>query len=309
MPNDFNTSFAKTITQLMATELSSYSKSPDSLLGKIDVEDFIYGKQHISRPISDPYDDVTIDRRFAAPEQEAQKLMQDVDFACISKRLRIDNVDYNADPMNSANHVRDFMSIVKDGIEKFFIEGTSAKLTNYGLEDYPNTTPGSINRPEMCGYVSAAAADGWETPAHIRKQLIIATGSLIKKRFHGPHAILAPSIVRPMLTELISTGTPVSVNQWVSSTFGMPIIFSPFVHEGALDTDFNVYIVDLSKIHFGMSDLKVTAWYEQKDHAYLVDFEIFVSFLSDPLKYDDKSTDEWYKGVYKLDAREYTETT
>ena len=80
----------------------------------------------------------------------------------------------------------------------------------------------------------------------------------------------------------------------------MPVIFSPFVHETATKADFNCYLVDLSKIHFGMSDLKVDSYYDNKDHAYFVDFEIYMAFLSDPLW--SGITDEWVKGVADMDA-------
>lgn len=299
--NDFDTSFAKTISQIMSTELSTYAASLESLLGKIDVIPFGYGKQHITRPISDPYQDVMVDRRFAAPEQEGRKLVQELDFVCISKRLRIDRVDWAADPKNAANHVRDYLSIVKDGIEKYFIEGSSTRILMYGLSDYPSGTTGTINRPEMA-YDSSTAGD-WNTTSNIRTDLINCETGLILKKFRGRKAILAPTIVKPMLSELISAGTPVSSAQWVNSIFGMPIIYSPFVHEAATKDDFNLYMVDLDKIHFGMSDLKVDSFYDNKDHAFFVDFEIYLGFLADPL-WDGT---EYLKGIARLDARDWAD--
>ncbi len=295
--NDFDTSFAKTISQIMATELSTYSASPDTLLGNIDVLEFGYGKQHVTRPISDPYQDVQADRRFSAPEQEASKLMQDIDFVCLSKRLRIDRVDYAADPKNVANHIRDAMSIVKNGIEKYFIEGSSTRVTMYGLEDFPNATAGTLNRPEMSGQAARTAT--WSTTANLRADIITKMDELIADKFYGPFALLAPSIVRPMIAEVIAN-TSVGVSEWIKSTIGIPIIFSPFVHEGATKADFNCYLVDLSKIHFGMSDLKVDAFYSNEKHAYFVDYEIYMAFLSDPLW--EETAEEYIKGIARLDG-------
>lgn len=290
--NDFDTSFAKTISQIMATELSSYSAPPDTLLGNIDVLPFGYGKQHITRPISDPFEDVMVDRRFNAPEQAMDKLVQDVDFVCISKRLRVDRVDYAADPKNVANHVRDSLNIVKNGIEKYFMAGSSTRITMYGLTDSSGST-GTINRPELGGESAPTAT--WSTTANLRADMITKVGELIANRFYGPYALLAPSIVRPMIAEVIAN-TSVGVSEWIKSTIGIPIIFSPFVHEAATKADFNCYLVDLSKIHFGMSDLKVDSYYDNKDHAYFVDFEIYMAFLSDPLL----NATEWVKGVADL---------
>jgi len=295
MPNEFDTDFAKTVSTILATTLSSYSASPDSLLGNLDVIKIKYGDQHITRPLSHIWDDVMLDRRFNAPEQQADKLVQELDAVCLSKRLRIDRVDYAADPSNVANHVRDSLNVVRDGIEKYLIEGSSTRVTMYGLSDFPNATAGTINRPEVAG--EAAVTGTWGTVANMQSDISDALVDLIADKFRGQAALLAPSIIRPAIAKQLAS-TAVPVKQWIENAIGLPIIFSPFVHEAATAADFNCYLVDLSKIHIGLSDLKVDSYYDQKDHAYFIDFEIYMCFLADPLH----NGTEWVKGVALLDA-------
>ena len=95
--NDLDTSIAKTISQIMGTELSLYSSSGHAILEGVNIIPLEYGKQHITRPVSDPYQDVVVDRAFAAPDQLMDKHVQDIDLVCISKRIAIRAVDFFGD--------------------------------------------------------------------------------------------------------------------------------------------------------------------------------------------------------------------
>ena len=276
--NDFDTSYAKTVSQMMATSLSTYSSAGHAILENINIIPYVYGKEHITRPVANPYDDVIIDRRFNAPEQQAEKLVQEIDFACVSKRIMIDSVDYAGDPANAQKVVSDGLSIVKDGLEKFFIEGTSTRIVNYGLHD--NTITGIINRPDVAGLVTSALK--WDTITGMQDEVGDCLGQLIADKFNGPYLMMAPTICIPLFAQVM-TSTAVPVSTWVSQALGLPVIFSPFVDSDALVTAFDVYIIDTSKVHMGMTDLKIDQYYDNKGHAYFWDFEVFTSALFDPL--------------------------
>ena len=302
MPTNFDmdTSIAKTLSKVMGTELSLYSGAGHALLEGINKIQIPYGKQHITRPVSDPYNDVVVDRRFAAPDQLMDKQVQDIDLVCLSKRIVIDAVDYAGDPVMVAKQVSDALNILKDGIEKYFIEGSTTRLTMYGVKDAPATGNTLINRPDTLPYTHAA---DWKTATVMQAETSAALSLLIAAGFYGPYAMLAPTICKPLFANVM-TNTAVPVSTWLSSALGLPVIFSPWVDSDAVAaTAFDVYIVDLSKVHIGLSDLKVDAFYSNKDHAFIWDFEVYMSALFDPL-HDGTDYD---KGVATILAIDWTD--
>ena len=295
--NDMDTSFAKTISQIMGTNLSLYSNAGHGLLENVNIESYPFGKQHVTRPISSPMDDVFVSRRFSAPDQLMDKEVQELDFVNISKRVVIDAVDYAADPAHVAKQVEDALNIMKDGIEKYWIEGSSTRVTMYGVKDAIAT--GLINRPDT---IVQTTTGKWEIITNLQFDVADAVALLIGKRFYGPYALLAPSALLPMLSQ-VQTTTAVPVSTWVQNALGLPVIFSPWVDSDAvMDTAFDCYVIDLSKVHMGMSDLKIDAYYSNKDHCYIWDMEVYMCALFDPL-YDDT---EYKKGVATLLARDWT---
>jgi hypothetical protein len=292
--NEFDTSFAKTVSQIMGTNLSLYSSIGHQILENINIESYAYGKQHITRPVADPFNDVVIDRRFAAPDQVMEKIVQDIDFVCISKRIVIDSVDYAADPQLVAKQVSDALNIVKDGIEKYFITGSTTRLIMYGIDDQgAGTGSTTINRMDEMTFTS----DGdWSTLTNLQSDLAHAEQALIDKGFTGPFACILPASVQPLLAQ-VQTNTAIPANQWIRDALGLRLIFTPVLSVAAAWT-FTCYIIDLSKVHLGMTDLKVDAFYSNKDHAYIWDFEVYMSALFDPLH---DGTD-YKKGVCSIDA-------
>lgn len=302
MPTNFDldTSIAKTVSQVMGTNLSLYGTAGHALLEGINIIPLAYGKQHITRPVASPYDDIVVDRRFAAPDQLMDKEVQDIDLVCLSKRIVIDAVDYAGDPAMVAKHVSDALNIVKDGIEKYFIEGSTTRVLMYGIKDAPTTGNTTINRGDTLPYTHAA---DWKTITVMQAEVSAAIGLLITAGFYGPFAMLAPSICIPLFAG-VQTSTAVPVSRWLSDALGLPVIFSPFVDDDAVAaTAFDVYIIDLSKVHIGLSDLKVDAFYSNKDHAYIWDFEIYMAALFD-MRHDGTDYD---KGVATILAIDWTD--
>lgn len=295
---DMDTSWATLVTAYISEQLSTYSAPEDSLLRYISNLPVPYGKSTTQRTIQDPDTIVKVGREFDPHRSQKVTIPQNLDLANISDSFVVPRAAMAADPEGTRIHVRDTGNVFRNGIEKLFIEGATVNVITRGVADYPDGTTGTVNRPEMA-YVCTTAGD-WDTTANIRTDIINSIAGLIAKRFYGPHLILAPSIVKPMLTEVIAN-TAVPINQWVKSSAGLNIAFSPFVHEAATKDDFNVFIIDTSKVHIGLSVVMMDAYYVNKDHAYYWDWEVYCVPMFDPL-FD--GTDQM-KGVAQLDARDW----
>lgn len=297
---DYDTDFAVSIAQIMRTQMSTYAETQDRLIGKISILPLTYGKTSIYRPIADPDQTVVLDRTFqGSPTDLAEKLVQHLDLVCLSDRLSIPRVDFAGDPANAAMHVSAHSQILLDGLEKTFIEGATAKVLTYGVYDYPTGTPGTVNRPEIAYNDTTAGA--WSTTANIRSDLIESLSGMVLKKFYSRPLLIMPSMARPMMSEVLAnTATPTS--QWIKSSFGVDIAYSPFIHEAAVSTNFNCVIIDTAKVHLGMSQIFMDSYYDDARHSYNYDWEVYMSALFDPLN----DGTEYLKGVARLDARSWT---
>lgn len=298
-PN-YDTDFAVTVAQIMRTQLSTYSAAQERLMSRVSILPLTYGNTSIYRPIANPDQYVVLDRTFqGSPTDLAEKLVQHLDLVCLSDRLAIPRVDFAGDTANAAMHVSAHSSLLLDAIEKTFIEGAAAKVLTYGVYDYPSGTAGTVNRPEMAYNDTTAGA--WSTTANIRSDLIDSLAGLVAKKFYGPYTLIMPSLARPMMSDVLAN-TATSTAQWVKDNFGVPIAYSPFMHEAAVSTDFNCVIIDNSKVHLGLSNIFMDSYYDDARHSYNYDWEVYMSALFDPLN----DGTEYLKGVARLDARTWT---
>ena len=297
----YDTDFAVTVAQIMRTQLSTYSQTQDRLFGAVNIIPLTYGNTSIYRPIADPDQKVIASRTFqGAPTDLAEKIVQHLDLVNLSDRLSIPRVDFAGDAANAAQHISAHSSILMDGLEKLFIEGLSTTVLSYGVYDYPSGTTGTVNRPEVA---HEDATDGdWSTTANIRSDLIKCIIGLTTKKFYGPYLMLAPSAVRPMFSDVLAN-TSVSTSTWIKNNFGLDIAYSPFVHEAATSDDFNVIIIDRSKVHMGMTQILMDSFYNEDKHAFTYDWEVYASPLFDPL-FDNT---EYLKGVARMDARDWAD--
>lgn len=293
-------SFATIVTAFFKQQLSTFSQAPDSILGRVSMMPIPYGKETIDRIVQDPETIVHGNKQFDSKRALKVTLKQNVDCINLSDGLMISRQEFSADPEGSRIHVQNTGEIFRNGIEKTLIEGISTIGIARGISDFPDGTGGTINRPEIA-YDNGTAGD-WSTTANMRTDLIKSLTGLIAKRFYGPYLVLAPTLVQPMLTEVIAN-TAQPINVWLKTSAGINVAFSPFVHEAATADDFNVYIIDISKVHLGLSETLFDAWYEKKDHAYYWDWECYMAPLFDPL-YDGT---EYLKGVARLDARDWAD--
>ena len=298
------TTWASIVTQYFKEQLTTYSSTADSILGNISTVPIEYGKSTGSRKIQDPDTIVAEGREFNPNRGMKVTELQQLDFVNLSDGLQIPRADFAADPEGARIHVNNTGQIFRNAIEKTFIAGSSTRALCYGVDDYPTATAGTINRPEA---IPNATAGDWETIANVRTDLIESMVQLTAARFYGPYALLAPTIVRPMFSQLIeyaaTSGPEASTAAFISNTLGIPIIYSPYVHEAATKDVFNCYLIDTSKVHLGISPAMFDAYYVQKDHAYYWDWEVYMTPLFDPL-YDGT---EYLKGVCRLAARDWSD--
>lgn len=299
--HDMDTDWATTITQFLTQQITDFSNAPNSILGSFPAIELMYGDMTIQRIINLIDTIAHISRDFDVPDKKTFEETQNLDFGCISDRITITRKKMAQNPQGAAIHAKHEPIKIRNAIEKTFVEGASTKVVIRGISDYPNTTTGTLNRPEMA-YVNSTAGD-WSTTSNIRTDLILSLVGLKAKKFYGPYGMLSPELTRPMFTQLLTEYGSASVGSWIQSTFGLPIIYSPFVHEAATKDDFNIYIVDLSMMSLGVSDLKIDAYYDNKDHTYYYDYEVYTVPMFDPL-YDGT---EWLKGVARLDARDWSD--
>lgn len=293
-----DTTWSTLVTDFIREQLSTYSAPDDSILRFINTIPVKYGKKTTQRTIQDPDTIVHVNREFDPHRSPKVTETQNLDLANVSDSFWIARSDFAADPEGARIHVRDTGSVFRNGIEKLFLTGSTVNVVTHGVNYAPGT--GTINHPDIA-YTSTTHGD-WDTTANIRADFIDSIAGLILKRFYGPYLILAPSLVKPMLTEVI-TNTAVPMNQWVKSSMGINVAYSPFVHEAATKDVFNVYIIDTSTIHIGLSQVMLDAYYVNKDHAYYWDWEVYTVPMFDPL-YDGT---EYLKGVAALASRDWSD--
>lgn len=300
-----DTSFASIVTAFFQQQVSTFSASPDSILGAFNVMPIPYGKSTVDRKVQDPETLVHASVEWDGRRAKKVTLKQNVDAINLSDGIEIPRAEFAADPEGARIHVRDTVTNFRNAVEKTLIAGTTTRAIARGISDFPDGTSGTVNRPEIA-YDNTTAGD-WSTIANVRTDCIESMAGLIAKKFYGPYAMLAPTLVRPMLSQLIDYAGVATKNAstatYITSTLGIPILYSPFVHEAATKDDFNIYIVDLSKAHIGLSPTMFDAYYEQKDHAYYWDWEVYMAPLFDPI-YDGT---EYLKGVARLDARDWSD--
>lgn len=297
---DLDSTWSTLVTAYIKEQLSTYSAPDDSILRYINTIPVPYGKRTTQRTVQDPDTIVHVGREFDPHRSPLVTETQNLDLANISDSFVVPRAMMASDPEGTRIHVRDTGTIFRNGIEKLFIEGATVNVVTRGVADTPGATAGTINRMELA--FDDTTEGTWNTTANIRTAFINCLSGLIIKRFYGPHLVLAPSLVKPMLSEVIAN-TAVPITQWVKSSAGLNVAYSPFVHEAATKDDFNVYIIDTSKVHIGLSVVMMDAYYVSKDHAYYWDWEVYCVPMFDPL-YDGT---EYLKGIARMDDRDWSD--
>jgi hypothetical protein len=295
---EFDTTIAQLITQVFTEHLSSYSKPQERLFSAISKKEIIGNNKVLNRPISIPDTIVSLEKDWEDRRKEANRESQTLAAYKLFKGFTIKDDDFNA--QNAAKHAEDSAEMMIDALETMFAVGTTEKYNVYGVADYPNATAGTINRPEIA-YNDTTAGD-WATVANMRSDVIKCIAGLETKGFHGPFGMIAPTLVKPMVAEVMAN-TATSVGQWLNSTIGIPVFYSQYVDADATKDAFDAFVIDLKKCHLFMGAMNTKFFYSNEKHANMYDFEIRAVPAFDPIH----DGTEWMKGVARLAARDWSD--
>ena len=162
----------------------------------------------------------------------------------------------------------------------------------YGLLDYPNATSGTKTRPEQLAPVTTLGA--WTTQNNMIGDLAAMQNVHLGKGFYGPYAIVAPPVLKPYLTFVLSS-TVTIYKTFINSLLGYPIYFSDHFDSDATKDACDIYMIDTSKFKLFMTPLKNKAFYSNDQDDYVWRWQTRAAYGSLP-KYDGT---EWLKGIVK----------
>lgn len=302
----FDTSKAAIVTQVDKNIASTFVAPQDSLLNYLNIQPLPYGMRHWTRSIPNPSDDVHISVEFERKSSKQAKIVQDFDLIGIMKSIDATELEVAGDPGCWEANKAGVAGYYRDGLERTAIEGSTNPLM-YGIGDQgAGTGSTTVSRPDAVDLVAATSA--WSTEANMRADFIKALMDLINAGFTGPKLAIMPEIALPMLSNLIAN-TAVPVGTWFKSAIGIPICFSSQCRENDAsgtyaapnydisDGGFSTYVIDLSRCHLALTEIKVKSYDVAKDHAVYQDWEVYGTMAFDPLH---DGTD-WNKGVRMID--------
>lgn len=238
-------------------------------------------------------------RRERVPKEPATTFTE-LDLADISDALMVGNFQYAGNPAMYDQHAREKGVIFREAFNNLLWSGHSTAPRVYGVIDKGATSTGSHNDPIMCG--AASNLGGWSAVSNIRGQVIQALQNMDIKGFRGlgNKALVCPTFVRPMLTQLI-TNTVVPITQWFQSTVGLPIIFDRQVDTAGSPSSFVAAIVDTDDIIPAMTPLTIANFYDDWRQSYVQDFDIMMCVgYGTKLPADGSTSSGYYKGVCRL---------
>jgi hypothetical protein len=292
----FTSEYALSVAKIDPTTMSTFVPQPDSVLRVVKKTPITYGTKHWTRPTSDPDKEVNISNGFVGESKGMGKIVQSLDLACISRRRAIDQVDAAADPANVANHVEAFGPILTAGLEITLVIGCADPVVR-GILDYPNGTAGTKDRPEM---IAPVTGGNWHTDGVLRQNIIEAIANMVIKGFNGPKCLIVPPLVLPMLAD-VAAAVPNGQGGWLLSILGIQVCVSPYIDADSTKASFDACIIDMNRVGVGATNLDVTAFHSDEQHADVVDGECWATGFFDPLH----DGTEWLKGVCMITANSW----
>ena len=290
---EYDTDLSVSISKLVQRSMTNFSAYPGSLISKLSIIDVPYGQKQIRRKIRMPEEEVKVDRAFNPPEKHPDKEMQVIDLACISDRIQVDRADLAGDPEVVSGYVTDIGENFLQALELLVCAGNTRPLV-YGITDVPGATTGTIGRPETCTIPTTAGK--WDVAGNMNTDLSSLDKALEDQKFYGEKLLVAPPLLKSWLANQQLTYTGTNLASWISNVAGYPIAYSPFIDPDATIDTLDLYMIDPRKIHVAMGPVKVDAYYNQKDHAYYFDYELYATVVPDVRK----NSTEWVKPVVKV---------
>lgn len=291
-----DTTIALKITKILPTYLTNFVQYPGaSIISFMQGEDAAFGEKTSVDGIRHPEEEITISSEIEYNMKYARKYARRLDMPSLSDAIAIKEEYYAGDLVNSMGHVSDIGANFIDGINLFAMDG-SLKPLMYGLADAgAGAGAGTRERPEYCTAITPAGK--WDVPASIPATLVDMESGLIEKRFYGQKILIAHPIVKPYLSNVL-TNTATPVGTWLTSAYGYPIIFSPWVDITTTTSSTNVYMVDVSKFSYTMTPIRIKTYFDDPTDDWVWKWQTRMVIRPKPL-FDGTS---WYKGLILADV-------
>jgi len=281
----------KTIFPTSFTNLQIYPGNP---IDWVNVWDLPFGQRQAQRNIRTPDQDIQIGKNVKYLDKRATRVPQVADMPAIWDSIDIDEEDYAGDVVNALGHVSDLFENFQNGIVNFVYNGSTIDPLAYGLMDAgPTTGLTTAARPDKCTDITTAGA--WDVQANMFIDIGAADSGLVAKGFYGPKRLIAPPIMKPFLSSLLtSTATP--YRTWVESIAGYPITFTPLIDPDASTALADVYMVDESGFDLFMNPLKVRGFFDNNTEDFKWHWKTRAYLLARP-KHDGT---DWKKATCKI---------
>jgi len=282
----------KSIFPTNLTNLQIYPGDPIAWINRVNVP---FGNKAAQRAIRMPDQNVQVAKDVTYLEKDAQRLVQRVDMPAIFDAINIDEEYYAGDVVNALGHVSDLFENFKNGIANLVYNGSASDPLCYGLLDAgAGTGSTTIERPDKCTDITTSGK--WDIPGNMFEDIASAETGLENKGFYGPKRLIAPPLVKPLMSSLL-TSTVTPYRTWVSSIGQYPITFTPFADPDAAIGTFDVFMVDETAFDLYANPLKVRGFFDNNNEDFKWHWKTRAVLLARP-KWDGT---DWKKGIVKID--------
>jgi hypothetical protein len=280
--------------RIFPTTFSNLQIYPGNPIDWIPVKDMAFGEKQAQRNIRTPDQGVQVAKEVKYIDKRATRIPQVADMPALFDSLIIPEEDYAGDVVNALGHVADLFENFNDGIVNFTYNGTTIDPTAYGLMDAgAGTGSTTSNRPDKCTDVTPSG--NWDVQKSMFIDIAQAQNNLEDKGFFGPKRLIAPPLLRPLMSTLL-TSTVTPYRSWITSIAGFPITFTPFIDPDATTALADVYMVDESAFDLFMTPMKVRGFFNNDDEMFKWHWKTRAYLLPRP-KWDDT---DWKKATCKI---------
>jgi hypothetical protein len=279
--------------QIIATNLTTLNIYPGQPLWWLERRDVPFGDKQIQPQIRRPDQRVKVSREVEYEDKYADRIVQVADMPSITDSLRIDEEYYAGDPVNALGHVGDLGANYLDGLNQFFVTGSTLP-TAYGLIDAgAGTGSTTVTRPD---YVAAVTTSGeWDTPTQLMETLAEMDKDLSIKGFHGPRVIGSHPLVRPFLSAYPMANTSVPASSYIASAFGYAWDLCEWYDADATKDVVDLYMIDSTAFTAWQTPVTMRAFWDNKTEHYYWRWKTRAYVTAKP---KNDGTD-WLKGIVK----------
>jgi len=279
---------------IFPTSFTNLQIEPGNPIDWIPVTDMAFGQKQAQRNFRTPDQDVQIGKNVKYLDKKATRIPQVADMPAIWDSIRIDEEDYAGDVVNALGHVSDLFQNFNDGIVNFTYNGSTIDPLAYGLMDAgAGTGSTTVTRPDKCTDITPSG--NWDIQKNMFIDVGAAEAGLEAKGFLGPKRLIAPRLLKPLMSSLLtSTATP--YRSWVESIAGYPITWTKLIDPDATIALADVYMVDESAFDLFMNPIKVRGFFENNTEDFVWHWKTRAYLLPRPL--NDKT--DWKKATCKI---------